>query len=207
VISADATFNHLLLTEQAVQEYGTGAKINPPLRTEADRQALLAALADGTLDALVTDHAPHTLDEKAQEMQAAPFGMVGFEISFGLLNRHIVGQDTASGEIRLERVLALLTSKPAQLLRSAAAITETQTPQLGLTALTEFHPRELTASPGCIAEGELADLTLIDLDAEWEIDPARFLSKARNTPFGGWPAKGRILLTMLGGGIVFEATE
>lgn len=204
VISADATFNHLLLTEQAVQRYGTLAKINPPLRTEADRKALLAGIADGTLDALVTDHAPHTADEKAQEMVAAPFGMVGFELSFGLLNKHVVDQETPAGTISLEQVLGLLTSRPAALLSAAGTGTGEGVPRLGSSSLTEFHPRELAASPGRIAEGELADLTLIDLNAEWEIDPARLVSRSCNTPFGGWPAQGRILLTMLGGKVVFE---
>lgn len=204
LISADVTFNHLLLTEQAVREHGTMAKLNPPFRAEADRQALLAALVDGTLDAIVTDHAPHTVDEKAQEMLHAPFGMVGFEIAFGLLNKYVVGQTTAAGEITLERVLMLMTSGPAQLLEPRDATDPSRKPQLGVQPLVDFHPRRLTSSPGCIAAGQLADLVLIDLDCEWEIDPVRFASKGRNTPFGGWPARGQILLTMLGGKVVHE---
>jgi len=203
LISADATFNHLMLTEEAVSQFGSLAKVNPPLRTEADRQALLAAIADGTLNAITTDHAPHTEDEKAQEMDAAPFGLSGFEIAFGLLGAHVVGLETPSGTITLKHVLRLLTSGPAQLL--AGASDKRTIPTISQESLQDFHPRIIPTSPGCIAVGELADLVLLDIDAEWQVDPARFRSKGRNTPFGGWTAKGRVLKTIMGGQVVYDA--
>jgi dihydroorotase len=204
LVTADTTFNHLLLTAEAVAQYGPLAKVNPPLRTEADRQALLTAVADGTLNAITTDHAPHTEDEKAQEMDAAPFGLSGFEIAFGLLGAHVVGRETPSGTITLERVLRLLTSGPAQLLNGASD-TQAFIPAISQESLQDFHPRIIVTSPGCIAEGELADLVLLDLDAEWQVDPAHFRSKGRNTPFGGWTAKGRVLKTIMGGQVVYDA--
>jgi dihydroorotase len=208
LITADTTFNHLLLTHEAVREYGTLAKISPPLRAEEDRQALLTALADGTLDALITDHAPHTIDEKEQEMEYAPFGCTGFELSFGLLNAHVVGTDTPAGRITLERVLQLLTSGPARILRGEQqpARLPGQYPLLEPSALAEFNPHEITVSPGRIAPGVAADLTLLDLGAEWEVDPAALLSKGHNTPFGGWRARGRVELTIMGGHPVYERT-
>jgi dihydroorotase len=197
LISCDVTFNHLLLTDSAVEEYGTLAKINPPLRSSEDRQALLAALVEGTIDAIVTDHAPHTVDEKAQELLYAPFGCVGLEICFALLNMHAVGQETPAGPVTLEQVLRLLTSAPAALLgggHEGGAI-----PQLDEGSLADFHPRVLPVSLGRLAAGLPADLALIDPRAEWVVDPGRFKSKGRNTPFAGWPARGRILLTLCGG--------
>jgi len=202
LITTDVTFNHLLLTSRAVQEYGTQAKINPPFRDEADRQVLLTAVADGTLDAIITDHAPHTADEKEQELIYAPFGVVGFEVAFGLLNRHVIGQDTPAGKITLERVLGLLTAGPAGLLGQPAD--KEQIPGLGQDPLTDFHPRTIPSSPGVIGIGGVADLVLLDLETEWEVDPSQFKSKGRNTPFSGWEAKGRPVLTVCGGRITHE---
>jgi dihydroorotase len=204
LISADVTFNHLLLTDAAIEEHGPLAKINPPLRSEDDRQALLAAVADGTIDALITDHAPHTVDEKDQEMDHAPFGLVGFELAFPLLYRHIAGLDTAGGKISLKRILKLLTSRPASLLHPLE--TATKSPgQLTSGSLTDFHPVCIPASPGHIRPGGMADMVLIDLEPEWTVDPEQLHGKGRNTPFGGWEAQGRVELTIKGGRVVYSA--
>jgi dihydroorotase len=210
LITCDITFNHLLLTEDAVREHGTLAKINPPLRSAADQRALLESVADGTLDALTTDHAPHTHDEKAQEMEAAPFGHVGLEIGVGLLLAHVVGQQTAAGEITLERVLQLLTSGPGGLLSGAGLQTrdgrsEDLPHYLSASALSDFNPHTIELSSGRIAEGVPADVTLLDLNAEWTVDPGEFHSKCRNTPFTGWQAKGKVLLTVCGGRVTHDA--
>jgi len=200
LITCDATFNHLVLTEEAVEEHGTLAKINPPLRSAADRQALLDALSDGTLDAIVTDHAPHTADEKAQEMEAAPFGMVGFEVMFKIAGKHIVGAKTASGKITLAQVLTRLTSSPAGLLAGAGA-PETGVPQLGREALAGFSMHESDCSPGVISEGKSADLVLLDTESASVVDSAAFRSRSRNTPFAGAEGKGEVVLTICGGRI------
>lgn len=206
LVTADVTFNHLLLTDEALREHGALAKINPPLRTETDRQELLAALADGTLDALITDHAPHTHDEKAQELEAAPSGFVGFELALGLLLKHVVGLPTSAGEITLPQVLRLLTSAPADILSAVGAFARiAPTPQLGGDTLGGLGRRTPDVSPGRIAPGLPADLALLDPQAEWTVDPARFKSRSRNTPFGGWPAKGKVLLTLCGGKVTHRA--
>lgn len=200
LITCDATFNHLILTDEAVARFGPMAKINPPLRSETDRQALLEALADGTLDAITTDHAPHTYDEKMQEMDSAPFGFVGFEFALGLLFRNVVGTATPGGEITAEHVLRALTSGPACLLSPPDGIS---VPALPVESLAEFRPRTIPVSPGTITVGGTADLTLIDSQAEYNIDKLDFLSKAHNTPFLGEQATGRIALTLLAGRVVF----
>jgi dihydroorotase len=192
-----------------VREHGTLAKINPPLRSDADRAALLESIADGTLDALTTDHAPHTHDEKAQEMEAAPFGHVGLEIGVGLTLAHVVGQQTAAGEITQERVLHLLTSRPGGLLVGEALMPPKEgaiygSPTLSTSTLQDFNPHTIELSSGRIAEGVSADVTLLDMNAEWTVDPANFLSKSRNTPFAGWKAKGKVILTVCGGKVTFN---
>lgn len=197
LVCADATFNHLLLTDEAVREHGTLAKINPPFRSAADRDALLLAVADGTLDAISTDHAPHTEDEKAQEMERAPFGCSGFEAALGLLLEHVAGQETRAGTITEARVLSLLTSGPARVLAFSTGRTA--------AALADFNPQAIETSPGRIAPGLPADLVLIDPQARYKIDPAQWHGKSRNTPFGGWPARGKVLLTLCGGRVRHEA--
>lgn len=203
LITCDATFNHLTLTDEAIKQHGTMAKINPPLRSEADRQALLAALADGTLDAIITDHAPHTYDEKMQELAVAPFGFMGFEIALGILNSQVVGQQTPGGTITLERVLNRLTANPAKLL-GGNSVAGDSVPQLPAESLVDFSPRTIPVSPGVVEEGELADLVLVDLQQEYEVDKREFVSRAFNTPFLGARAKGRIKLTLCGGRVTFE---
>jgi dihydroorotase len=204
LVTCDVTYNHLILTEEAVREHGTQAKINPPLRTAADRARLLKAVADGTVDALTTDHAPHTHDEKSQEMEAAPFGHVGLEISVGLLLAHVVGQQTEAGAITLERVLTLLTSRPADILAARGDFAPAGQ-FISDAALTEFRPRRIEVSPGRIAEGGVADVVLLDPQSEWTIAAEDFHGKSRNTPFIGWNAKGKVLLTVCGGKVMHDA--
>ncbi len=216
LVAGDCTFNHLLLTDEAVERHGTAAKINPPFRSEADRLALLEAVADGTLDALVTDHAPHTNDEKSQELAAAPFGCVGFELMLGLLLGHVAGTETPAGEITVERLLSLMTSGPAGILGVGASLDSPsssagkagQDPplqsQLSPAALSDFQPVQIETSPGRIAEGQRADLCLIDPEARWTIDPRQLVGKSKNTPFGGWEAKGRVLMTVCGGRVTHD---
>lgn len=208
LVTCDVTHNHLLLTEQAIEKYGSQAKINPPLREERDRQALLAGIADGTIDALVTDHAPHTLDEKSQELNLAPFGFSGFEVSFGLLNRHIVGNQTAGGEITLEQVLRLMTSGPADILNGRReAWRQARIPQMTTEAMRDFIPRRVEFSEGRVANGLPADLVLLDLKSDWQLDPRQFVSRGRNTPFTGWDCRGRAMLTICGGRVTHSRIE
>jgi len=172
-VTGEVTPHHLVLQHEALRGYDTHLKVNPPIRSEQDRIALIEGLADGTLDCVATDHAPHSLVEKAVEFDLAAPGMVGLETALGLMLKLV-----ADGHLTLERVVTSLTS-------SAAAC-------FGLEA-------------GTISAGRPADLILVDLDATVTVDPVRFLSRSRNTPFGGWELPGRVTRTLVGGRTVYEA--
>ena len=174
-VTAEVTPHHLFLTDQAVKDsdYDASTKMNPPLRSEADRRAAVEALRDGTIDAIATDHAPHTVDDKKVEYEAAAFGVVGLETAVSLCLDRLV----ASGLLPLSRLVALLSTGPAR--------------AFGLPG-------------GSLAPGAPADVTVLDLDRPRKVDPARFQSKGRNTPFTGWTLKGAAVITVVGGQIVWQ---
>ena len=162
------------MTDEAVADYDTNAKMNPPLRAEEDRRELLAALADGTIDAIATDHAPHNTDEKCVEFSHAPFGVVGLETAVSICLDRLVH----AGVIGLPRLVALLSSGPASILR---------------------------LKKGSLRPGDDADITVLDLDRKVVVDPSAFASKSVNTPFGGWTLRGGPVMTIVGGRIVHDA--
>lgn len=171
-VTAEVTVHHLALTVEATGGLDPNTKCNPPLRTEADRQACLAGVREGVIDAVVTDHAPHTEGEKAVGFAEAPFGVIGLEtalpVGLGLVAR---------GELDLATLIRCLTSGPCA--------------ALGLPG-------------GRLAPGAPADLTLIDLRAGWIIEPERFCSRSRNTPFAGWEVTGRAACTVVAGRVVYR---
>jgi dihydroorotase len=173
-VSAEATPHHLLLTDQLVKdsEYDTSTKMNPPLRSEADRVALLEGLQDGTLDCIATDHAPHTVDDKRVPYEEAAFGILGLETAVALALDRLV----APGHIDLQRLVALLSTNPAR--------------AFGLPG-------------GTLEPGAPADVTLLDLRRRRSVDPERFQSKSRNTPFAGWTLQGWPVRTIVAGRVVF----
>jgi dihydroorotase len=173
-VTCEATPHHLLLTEDECRGYDPNFKMNPPLRTETDRAALTQALADGTFDAIATDHAPHTAEEKGLEFDKAASGIVGLETALGLILTEFVARDT----ITPARMVELMSLGPAQLLGRS---------DLG------------TLSPG--ARGHV---TLIDPQREWTVDPADFLSKSTNTPFAGRALRGKAVATIVNGRVVFR---
>lgn len=175
-VTAEATPHHLLLTDEAVEGFNTNAKMNPPLRSSTDREAVREGLRDGTLDVLATDHAPHHYDEKERAFDDAPFGIVGLETSLGLVYGHLV----ETGLIDLSTLVDRMSWAPAK--------------AFGLPG-------------GTLEIGGVADVTVFDPGSEWSVDPKRFLSKSRNTPFGGWRLKGRPLYTIVGGEVVYSADE
>lgn len=174
-VTAEACPHHFTLTEELARGYNTHAKMNPPLRTWQDVQAIKEGLKDGTIDVIATDHAPHAPQEKQQEFTEAPFGIVGLEtalpLTLGLVEEGILDLETA---------VSKLTVRPAE--------------AFGL-------------AKGTLAVGADADVVLVDPQMQWEVDPARFRSKSRNTPFAGWKVKGLVTTTLVGGRIVFEAAE
>ncbi len=174
-ITAEVSPHHFTLTDDAVSRYGANAKMNPPLRSERDRAAVIEGLVDGTIDAIATDHAPHAEYEKQWGLDQAPFGVVGLETALGL-TLGLVQQ----GRLTLQRAMTCLTSAPAAV--------------LGL-------PR------GTLEPGAAADVTLIDPDAFWTVDPERFRSKSRNTPFAGRVLKGQVVRTLVAGRTVYQGPD
>ena len=174
-VTCEAAPHHFALNEEAVGDYETCAKMNPPLRAEPDRLAVIEAILDGTVDCIATDHAPHAPFEKEVEFERAPNGITGLETALGLALRVLHGEHGMA----LARVLGLMTAGPAAVLGGAHAI-------------------------GSLAVGVTADLVLFDADARWEFDAARSLSKSHNTPFDGAQMLGRVEWTMLGGEVVYR---
>lgn len=176
-VTCEATPHHLLLTDEACLGYDTRAKMNPPLRTDADAAAIREGVADGTITVLGTDHAPHTAEEKSRDFEAAPFGIVGLETALALYREALV----ETGAIDWPRLVALLTWNPARL--------------CGLDAL----------GLGRLGAGGPADVTVIDPDASWTIESARFASKGRSTPFEGWQVRGLATRVYCGGRLTHNA--
>ena len=173
-VTGETCPHYWTLTDEAVSEWGTAAKMNPPLRSDADRRAVITAIADGTIDCLATDHAPHTAEDKRQPFESAPFGIVGLETAIALTITHLV----EPGHIGLTRAIELWSDAPRR--------------AFGLPRVT-------------LEPGTPADLTLIDPAAEWVVDPGRFFTKGRNTPFAGAPLRGRVRLTVCEGRVTHES--
>ena len=171
-VTAEACPHHFMLTEEIVRGFNTLAKMNPPLRTWNDVQAIKEGLRDGTIDVIATDHAPHATQEKQQGFTEAPFGIVGLETALPLTLALV-----EEGVLSLEGAIEKLSVKPAQ--------------AFGLTK-------------GSLAIGADADVAILDPQKQWEVDPSRFRSKSRNTPFAGWKVKGAVVTTIVGGRVVFE---
>lgn len=171
-VTCEATPHHFTLTEEAVRGYNTNAKMNPPLRSAEDVAAIRAGLADGTIDAIATDHAPHHIDDKNVEFNVALNGIVGLETALPLTLK-LVEEKVLS----LSDAIARLTAGPAK--------------ALGI-------PR------GTLEEGAPADVTVIDPDLEWTVEPAKLQSRSKNTPFGGWKMKGAALCTIVGGKVAWK---
>jgi dihydroorotase len=174
--SGEASPHHLLLTDEACDGYDTQAKMNPPLRTRRDIAELKAAIADGTIDVLATDHAPHTAAEKARDFASAPFGIIGLDCALPLYAKALV----EDGVIGWPRMIELMTRTPAEL--------------CGLDAI----------GLGSLKVGAPGDVTVIDPAMEWTIDVERFASKSRNCPFHGWKVRGRAVMTVVSGKVGFE---
>ncbi|MFP6609260.1 MAG: dihydroorotase [Deltaproteobacteria bacterium] len=172
-VSAEAAPHHFILDETAADGYNTNAKMYPPLRTAKDVEAIRAGLADGAIDTIATDHAPHHHDEKVGEFDRAAFGIVGLETMLPLTMTLV-----REGILSAERMVDAMSTAPAR--------------NLGLEA-------------GTLSVGVAADLTVLDPEAEWRLEPAALESKSKNTPFGGWGLKGRVERTMVGGRTVWEA--
>jgi len=172
-VTAEACPHHFTLTHESCEGYNTNAKMNPPLREAADREAIREALRDGTIDAIATDHAPHHYDAKEREFDQAPNGIIGLETAFALANSELVG----AGVLTLTGLVERMSTMPARI----------------------FH-----LPGGSLAKGAPADVVLLDPEAEWTVNPAEFRSRSRNTPFGGRSVRGRAVMTIVRGQVVFQ---
>jgi dihydroorotase len=175
-VTAEATPHHFSLTHDACEGYNTNAKMNPPLREDADREAVRQALRDGTLDVIASDHAPHHYDAKEREFDDAPNGILGLETALGLAISELV----ETGLMSLSDLLLRMSSQPARIFNLPG---------------------------GSLAIGAPADVMVFDPKARWTVDPSRFHSKSRNTPFAGRSLTGRAEVTIVRGRVVYQAWE
>jgi dihydroorotase len=173
-VTCEVTPHHFTLIDENVGEYDTNFKMNPPLRSATDREAILVALADGTVDAIATDHAPHARHEKQVEFEKASFGITGLETALALA----ITQLHREHKIPLARVVELFTAGPARVFDLSGR--------------------------GTLARGSLADVTIFDPKKRWTFDGASSRSLSRNTPFDGWQFTGKIVATIVGGKIVYQ---
>ena len=173
-VSAEVTPHHFTLIDENVGQFNTHYKMNPPLRSTIDRDALIDGILDGTIDVIATDHAPHAFHEKQVEFERAAFGITGLETALPLaltvLHHHF--------KLTLWRIIELLSANPAQI----------------------FH----LDGRGTLAKGAHADVTIFDPKKKWTFDASQSLSKSRNTPFDGWNFTGRAVATIVGGKVVYE---
>jgi dihydroorotase len=172
-VTCEVAPHHFLLTEEHVGMYNTNAKMNPPLRSAADRNAMIEAILDGVVDAIATDHAPHAIHEKEVEFEFAPNGITGLETALGLSLRWLHKE----WKMPIGRVLSLLSAQPAALLNLKGR--------------------------GTLTVGSFADVVVFDPKAEWIFRARETRSKARNTPFDGWTMQGKVRWTISEGRIAY----
>ena len=173
-ITCETCPQYFSLTEDEILSQGAMARVNPPLRTWSDVEAIIEGLRDGTIDAIATDHAPHSAEEKARPLTEAPSGMVGLETALGVALTYLYH----TGELPLSDILRKLTINPACILR--------------------------LPTKGRLAIGADADVVIFDPDEVWTVDPEQFASKGRNTPFAGKELKGKVKYTIVGGKIIYQ---
>jgi|HubBroStandDraft_6_1064221.scaffolds.fasta_scaffold00014_84 dihydroorotase len=174
-VTCEVTPHHFTLLDENIGEYDTNFKMNPPLRSAADREAILVALTDGTVDAIATDHAPHATHEKEVEFERAAFGITGLETALALA----VTKLHRDHKIPLTRIVELFTAGPARV----------------------FDLR----GRGSLARGNFADVTIFDPKKRWTFEAAKSRSLSHNTPFDGWQFIGKVVATIVGGKIVYRA--
>lgn len=172
-VTAEVTPHHFTLTDERLRTFDSNYKMSPPLRGQGHVDACIEGLQDGTLDVIVTDHAPHAKEKKMQELDRAPFGIVGLETALGLVVTRLI----EPGHIDWPTALAKMTSNPA---------------------------RVLGIDKGTLAIGADADVTIIDPDVHWTVDPTEFRSKSSNTPFADWELKGRAHTVIVAGIVKFR---
>jgi dihydroorotase len=176
-VTCEVTPHHFSLTDEAVEGYDTNTKMSPPLRSREHLEAVLEAIADGTIDAIATDHAPHHADEKNLEFDRAPFGITGLETAVGLVFDKLVH----TGSMSLVRMVEMFSTNPAKI----------------------FNLK----NRGTLKPGSIADVTILDPDLKWTYKVAETKSKSKNSPFDGWSFTGAAVATIVGGRIVYRRSD
>jgi dihydroorotase len=174
-VTCEVTPHHFTLTDNDMRDYDSNFKMNPPLRSPSDLEAIRVALADGTIDAIATDHAPHACHEKQMEFERAAFGITGLETAFALAITKLHREQ----RIPLARIVDLFTAGPARCF--------------------DLHAR------GSLSRGHFADVTIFDPKKKWTFDASASLSKSRNTPFDRWQLTGKVVATIASGKIVYPS--
>ena len=174
-VTCEVAPHHFVLNEEAVAEYDTHAKMNPPLRAEADRQAVLEGIIEGAVDSIATDHAPHAAHEKEQEFERSPNGITGLETALGLTMAVLHGKH----KLPLSRIIALLSTQPAAVLNLKGR--------------------------GSLAVGSFADVVIFDPKKHWTFQSSASKSKSKNTPFDGWSMLGSVTATISEGRVAYRA--
>jgi len=173
-VTCEVTPHHFTIIDDDMPDYDSNYKMNPPLRSKSDREALVAALADGTVDAIATDHAPHAVHEKQMEFERAAFGITGLETALALAITRLHRER----RIPLARIVELFTAGPARCF--------------------DFRGR------GSLVRGSVADVTIFDPKKKWIFDVSESRSKSKNTPFDGWQLTGKVVATIVGGNVVYS---
>ena len=224
-VTAETCPQYFILTQDEVLRQGSLARINPPLRLKGDVEAVIKGLIDGTIDAIATDHAPHSEEEKAQTLTDAPSGMIGLETSLALSLTYLYH----TGYIGLTKLFELLSANPARILclnnshlgnvgKAGTSLSNSSfiDSNLSNTELNSNEPcRGASGATGRLCSGasgtscslrvgSVADIVIFDPAEEWIIDPAQFKSKARNTPFAGMNVRGRVKYTISRGRVVYN---
>jgi dihydroorotase len=174
-VTLEVTPHHFTLTDEDMRDYDSNYKMNPPLRSASDLEAILVALADGTVDAIATDHAPHAVHEKEMEFERAAFGITGLETALALAITKLHREK----RVPLSRIVELFTAGPARC----------------------FDLR----GRGSLVRGSIADVTIFDPKKRWTFDVSKSRSKSKNTPFDDWQLTGKVVATIVGGKIVYRA--
>ena len=173
-ITCETCPQYFTLTEDEILTQGSMARVNPPLRTAKDIKGIITGLKDGTIDAIATDHAPHSAEEKSRPLTRAPSGMVGLETYLAITLTELYH----TGKMKLPEIIKRMTYTPASILH--------------------------LSSKGRLSLGSDADITIFDPEEVWTIDPEQFASKARNTPFAGREVKGKVKYTIVGGNVIYQ---
>ena len=200
-VSCETAPHYLVLCDEDLREEGR-FKMNPPLRSRADREALVAGLQDGTIEVIATDHAPHTMEEKELGFLDAPNGIIGLECAYGVCHKVLVD----GGFISDERLIELMSTGPAELMgHDKTDITAVLDDYADAVPGDDDTKRVLDL--GRVPESDQVDLVVLNTGEEWTVDPEKFHSSARNTPFGGWQVTGRPLATIIGSKLAFSRID